>query len=338
MFWCLQSFFTSPFPTNWEEFPVRKAWSGSNDFTIRTLDYELEGTRHGSHSPPWLPRRMVHPHVAFKEIRSKRGKRRQRSNRCRSWTMESGNLERIPDGIWNSWSSHGKEGGCTDACSEIHSYYGRSLLGPVWNWQLQEKTSCWDDRCCLHVLDVFYIDLFITIVNSLSDLYSAPQIQRRTHVTTRPLLSGLHMHGHKNGLKTLLKLGPILWSGADDGCIRHDGHLVGSLFFFLYRRQAVALRWWRMHRNCGGVDSIPWGFHFQASYYWLPHVNSVDFYHGWGMGIYWFTFYFGILSGMSEMVANNQWHDVRVDWCKWSAKGVYFAKSFDVQRVVPAKV
>ena len=28
------------------------------------------------------------------------------------------------------------------------------------------------------------------------------------------------MHGHKNGLKTLLKLGPILWSGADDGAIR----------------------------------------------------------------------------------------------------------------------
>lgn len=52
-------------------------------------------------------------------------------------------------------------------------------------------------------------------------------------MTTRPLLSGLHMHGHKNGLKTLLKLGPILWSGADDGCIRHDGHLVGrkSVFF-----------------------------------------------------------------------------------------------------------
>lgn len=138
------------FPTNWEEFPVRKAWSGSNDFTIRTLHDELEGTRHGSHSPPWLPRRMVHPHVAFKEIRPKRGKGRQRSNRCRSWTMESGNLERIPDGIWNSWSSHGKQGGCTDACSEIHSYYGRSLLGPVWNWQLQEKASCWDHRCFLH--------------------------------------------------------------------------------------------------------------------------------------------------------------------------------------------
>lgn len=53
-------------------------------------------------------------------------------------------------------------------------------------------------------------------------------------MTTCPLLSGLHMHGHKNGLKTLLKLGPILWSGADDGCIRHDGHLVGrkSVFFF----------------------------------------------------------------------------------------------------------
>lgn len=45
-----------------------------------------------------------------------------------------------------------------------------------------------------------------------------------------------------------------------------------------------------------------------------------------------------ILSGMSEVVANNQWHDVRVDWCKWSTKGVYFAKTFDVQRVVPAKV
>lgn len=100
----------------------------------------------------------------------------------------------------------------------------------------------------------------------------------------------------------------------------------GSQFFFLYRRQAVALRWWRMHRNCGGVDSIPWGFHFQASYYWLPHVNSVDFYHGWGMGIYRFTFYFGILSGMSEVVANNQWHDVRVDWCKWSTKGVYLQR------------
>ncbi|CAK9090373.1 Probable protein phosphatase 2C 3 (PP2C 3) [Durusdinium trenchii] len=34
------------------------------------------------------------------------------------------------------------------------------------------------------------------------------------------ILKGLHMHGHKNGLKTLLKLGPILWSGADDGSIR----------------------------------------------------------------------------------------------------------------------
>jgi len=34
------------------------------------------------------------------------------------------------------------------------------------------------------------------------------------------ILKGMHMHGHKNGLKTLLKLGPILWSGADDGCIR----------------------------------------------------------------------------------------------------------------------
>lgn len=37
---------------------------------------------------------------------------------------------------------------------------------------------------------------------------------------------GMHMHGHKNGPKTLLKLGPILWSGADDGAIRRG---VGSL-------------------------------------------------------------------------------------------------------------
>merc|ERR1740129_2197237 len=31
---------------------------------------------------------------------------------------------------------------------------------------------------------------------------------------------GRHMHGHKNGVKALLKLGPILWSGSDDGTIR----------------------------------------------------------------------------------------------------------------------
>ncbi|OLQ05357.1 putative calcium-binding protein CML29 [Symbiodinium microadriaticum] len=34
------------------------------------------------------------------------------------------------------------------------------------------------------------------------------------------MLKGKHMHGHKNGLKTLLKLGPILWSGSDDASIR----------------------------------------------------------------------------------------------------------------------
>eukprot|EP00931_Biecheleriopsis_adriatica_P073872 TRINITY_DN4807_c0_g2_i2.p1 TRINITY_DN4807_c0_g2~~TRINITY_DN4807_c0_g2_i2.p1 ORF type:complete len:1372 (+),score=356.68 TRINITY_DN4807_c0_g2_i2:40-4116(+) len=33
-------------------------------------------------------------------------------------------------------------------------------------------------------------------------------------------LKGRQMHGHKNGVKTLLKLGPILWSGSDDGTIR----------------------------------------------------------------------------------------------------------------------
>ena len=34
------------------------------------------------------------------------------------------------------------------------------------------------------------------------------------------ILRGLQLFGHKNGLKTLLKLGPLLWSGADDGSIR----------------------------------------------------------------------------------------------------------------------
>jgi len=33
-------------------------------------------------------------------------------------------------------------------------------------------------------------------------------------------VQGRHMHGHKNGIKCLLKLGPILWSGSDDGSIR----------------------------------------------------------------------------------------------------------------------
>lgn len=41
------------------------------------------------------------------------------------------------------------------------------------------------------------------------------------------------MHGHKNGLKTLLKLGPILWSGSDDGTIRLAA-LVGSEFFVFF--------------------------------------------------------------------------------------------------------
>jgi len=31
---------------------------------------------------------------------------------------------------------------------------------------------------------------------------------------------GQQMHGHKNGVRALLRLGPVLWSGADDGSIR----------------------------------------------------------------------------------------------------------------------
>lgn len=34
------------------------------------------------------------------------------------------------------------------------------------------------------------------------------------------ICKGRHMFGHKNGVKVLLKLGPILWSGSDDGTIR----------------------------------------------------------------------------------------------------------------------